>query len=57
MILGSPIDKTMLKTLLGAALAAAAFVPTSGLSVGEAVIPFHPHHATGPNKGTDACPP
>lgn len=29
----------------------------SGLSVGETVTPFHPTHITGPNKGTDACPP
>ncbi len=47
----------MLKPLLGMALLAAAFGPNSGLEVGDGVTPFHPHHVTGPNKGTDACPP
>jgi hypothetical protein len=47
----------MLKTLIGAAIAACAFAPVSGLNVGEMVTPFHPQHVTGPLKGTDACPP
>lgn len=29
----------------------------SGLAVGETVTPFHPTHLSGPDKGTDACPP
>lgn len=29
----------------------------SGLKVGEPVTPFHPNHVSGPNKGTQACPP
>ncbi len=47
----------MLITLLGAVLAYSSYAPESGLSVGEYVSPFHPWHVTGPNKGTDACPP
>ncbi len=48
-----------MNTLLGAAALVASFTvaPDSGLSVGEMVTPFHPWHVTGPNKGTDACPP
>ena len=49
--------KTLLKTLMGVAIALVTFGPESGLNVGETVVPFHPHHVTGPNKGTDACPP
>ncbi len=29
----------------------------SGLAVGESVTPFHPTHVSGPDKGTDTCPP
>lgn len=29
----------------------------SGLGVGEKVTPFHPYHVSGPDKGTDTCPP
>lgn len=29
----------------------------SGLEVGEMVTPFHPMHVSGPDKGTDTCPP
>jgi len=29
----------------------------SGIKVGEYVSAFHPHHISGPHKGTDACPP
>lgn len=48
----------MLTTLIGVAVAAsAAFAPDSGLNIGEYVTPFHPHHVTGPLKGSNACPP
>lgn len=49
----------MIKTLLAAIVAASALslAPESGLKVGDNVSPFHPQHVTGPNKGTDACPP
>lgn len=49
----------MLKLLIAAAAATSLFTTTadSGLSVGEVVTPFHPQHVTGPDKGTDACPP
>lgn len=30
---------------------------SSGLNVGEYVSPFHPTHVSGPDKGTDTCPP
>lgn len=39
------------------ALTSLAFGANSGLSVGESVTPFHPTHVTGPDKGTDTCPP
>lgn len=29
----------------------------SGLKVGDTVTPFHPTHLSGPDKGTDTCPP
>ena len=29
----------------------------SGLNVGETVTPFNPTHISGPDKGTDNCPP
>lgn len=29
----------------------------SGLEVGESVTPFHPKHVSGPDAGTDTCPP
>lgn len=48
---------TMLKALIGMACVAAVLGPKSGLEVGDGVTPFHPHHVTGPHKGTDACPP
>ncbi|MFN3729288.1 MAG: hypothetical protein ACK4XJ_06205 [Fimbriimonadaceae bacterium] len=54
----------MLTKILGAAaLAVAVAVPAvagsvdSGLKVGEMVTPFHPKHVSGPDKGTDTCPP
>ena len=47
----------MLKTLFGMAFLVSAFGPNSGLSAGDTVVPFHPQHVTGPDKGTDACPP
>lgn len=43
-----------------AVVAAAAFAMknvNSGLNVGEMVTPFHPKHISGPDKGTDTCPP
>lgn len=46
--------------ILGASVAALSFAAlnaNSGLNVGEAVTPFHPKHITGPDKGTDTCPP
>lgn len=51
------LESTMLNTLLGVLMASTPFAPTSGLSVGEYVTPFHPWHVSGPHKGTDACPP
>lgn len=30
---------------------------SSGLKPGEFVTPFHPKHLSGPDKGTDTCPP
>jgi hypothetical protein len=39
-----------------AALALAAPL-SSGLNKGEYVSPFHPQHVSGPDKGTDTCPP
>lgn len=47
----------MLKNLIGMAFATVALGPTSGLEVGEMVTPFNPQHVTGPNKGSNACPP
>lgn len=47
----------MITTLLGVVAASAFIGPTSGLKAGEWVTPFHPYHVTGPDKGTDACPP
>jgi len=48
--------------LFGAAVLAGAAVAfgggaKSGLAVGESVTPFHPTHVSGPDKGTDTCPP
>ncbi|MCU0315527.1 MAG: hypothetical protein MUC92_02925 [Fimbriimonadaceae bacterium] len=41
-----------------AAIALPAFAAvTSGLRAGDRVIPFHPTHVAGPDKGTDTCPP
>ena len=35
-----------------------AFSPVdSGLKLGESVTPFHPQHVSGPDAGTDTCPP
>jgi protocatechuate 3,4-dioxygenase beta subunit len=48
------------ETVIGAlALASLAFpaLANSGLGLGESVTPFHPTHITGPDKGTDTCPP
>jgi len=39
------------------ALPAIAGSVKSGLEVGEMVTPFHPTHVSGPDKGTDTCPP
>lgn len=53
----------MLKKLIGASVVCAVALPviagglTSGLNVGEMVTPFHPTHLSGPDKGTDTCPP
>lgn len=54
----------MKRTLLGITALAAMAVPvfalapaTSGLAVGESVTPFHPMHVSGPDAGTDTCPP
>jgi len=56
----------MLKKLIGAAtvFAALSFAVAgtgrgleSGLKVGDFVTAFHPHHLSGPHKGTDTCPP
>jgi protocatechuate 3,4-dioxygenase beta subunit len=53
----------MLKKVLIAATIAAVAIPAiafkldSGLAVGESVTPFHPKHLSGPDKGTDTCPP
>lgn len=49
----------MINLLIAAAVVTAtfSFKADSGLSVGDSVTPFHPQHVTGPNKGTDACPP
>lgn len=50
--------RKLLITLTAAALAAFAFASIkSGLEVGEMVTPFHPKHLSGPDKGTDTCPP
>ena len=50
----------MIKEFVFGAIAVAAIAfpgINSGLSVGESVTPFHPSHVTGPDKGTDTCPP
>jgi protocatechuate 3,4-dioxygenase beta subunit len=39
------------------ALPALAMAPKSGLQPGETVSAFHPNHISGPDKGTDTCPP
>lgn len=55
--------QTMFKKALVAAVATAITVPVigfnidSGLNVGEMVTPFHPKHVSGPDAGTDTCPP
>ncbi len=41
----------------GAEKASAPAGIASGLEVGEMVTPFHPMHVSGPDKGTDTCPP
>jgi protocatechuate 3,4-dioxygenase beta subunit len=41
----------------GAVVATTAGNAKSGLNVGEMVTPFHPTHVSGPDKGTDTCPP
>ncbi|MCW5935794.1 MAG: hypothetical protein KIT11_00615 [Fimbriimonadaceae bacterium] len=54
------------KLILGAVAIAALALPafalfsrevTSGPEIGETVTPFHPQHVTGPDGGTDNCPP
>ena len=54
----------MKKALFGSFAVAALAIPvmatapaTSGLEVGEMVTPFHPTHVSGPDAGTDTCPP
>lgn len=54
----------MIKLTIVAAAAAALVVPViaslgieSGLKPGEMVTPFHPKHISGPDAGTDTCPP
>ena len=50
----------MIKEFVFGALAISAIAfpgINSGLNVGESVTPFHPSHVTGPDKGTDTCPP
>ncbi len=54
----------MTKNVLIAAISAAALAAIygfsgveSGLKVGESVTPFHPTHISGPDKGTETCPP
>jgi hypothetical protein len=51
--------KTAIMSTLIAALALSGFTSgvDSGIRVGDEVTSFNPHHVTGPNKGTDACPP
>lgn len=47
----------MITALMIAAMASPMLNVDSGLDIGKGVTPFHPQHVTGPNKGTDACPP
>lgn len=54
----------MKKALFGFSALALLAVPVfalapveSGLKVGESVTPFHPQHVSGPDAGTDTCPP
>lgn len=52
--------KRILLIAAGAAVALTVFAFSgvkSGLEVGESVTPFHPTHLSGPDKGTDTCPP
>lgn len=52
--------KRILLVAAGAAIALTVFAfggAKSGLEVGEMVTPFHPTHLSGPDKGTDTCPP
>lgn len=53
------MKKVMFGVLGLAALSVAAYaaLAKSGLEVGETVTPFHPTHFSGPDKGTDTCPP
>jgi hypothetical protein len=53
------VNKIFGTALMGAAFALTALAsgPDSGLNVGEGVTPFNPKHVTGPNKGSNACPP
>lgn len=44
-------------TVMAAASVVFAYGVNSGLEVGEMVTPFHPTHLSGPDKGTDTCPP
>lgn len=44
--------------LIVAALALPALASIdSGIAVGKTVTPFHPNHVSGPDKGTNNCPP
>ena len=53
------MNKTLIATMALAVVTVTAYAGAlvSGLGTGEKVTPFHPQHVTGPNKGTDACPP
>ncbi|MFW5697134.1 MAG: hypothetical protein ACOCX1_01075 [Fimbriimonadaceae bacterium] len=53
------ITKVLFGAIAAAALAIPAFASsaTSGLAAGEIVTPFHPTHVTGPDAGTNTCPP
>jgi hypothetical protein len=46
--------KLLALLMLGATIPSA---PESGLAIGDRVPAFHPKHVTGPDKGTEECPP
>ncbi len=43
--------------VIALALPVMALAPQSGLNVGEKVSAYHPQHVSGPDAGTDTCPP